>query len=214
MFRILSFSSICSSQEASIIKILKDKSDLIKKAFISETLLRRKQIQYALKKLGFYKNTVDGLWGSGTSSALVDYALSSDAIENNPEELFVSIQSKVAVPSSFAVVKKPSFNVIEYCQSYPSNCDTLINELSTTTDHKPVKKEVSIFDLLGAFAEGYNAVEQGFQGSSTAPVVTQTCFKTGDYRSGFNKICNYDCLGSAYAMTISSTSLCPLMVNR
>ena len=39
-----------------------------------------------------------------------------------------------------------------------------------------------------------------------------TCFKTGEQTSGFNKICMYDCLGSAKAITISSTSLCPLTI--
>ena len=75
------------------------------------------------------------------------------------------------------------------------------------------KKDVSFFDLLGAFAEGYNAVDQGFQGSSVSPV-GQGCFKTGEYQSGLSKICSYDCTGSPYAMTIGSASLCPLTVNR
>jgi hypothetical protein len=95
-----------------------------------------------------------------------------------------------------------------------SSVEHLLTSITSPTTLTKQKNNVTIFDLLGAFAEGYNAVDQGFQGSSTPPVATQTCFKTGDYRSGFNKICNYDCLGSAYAMTISSTSLCPLMVNR
>ncbi len=40
------------------------------------------------------------------------------------------------------------------------------------------------------------------------------CFKTGERVSGLNKICFYDCLGSAAAITISSISLCPLTINR
>lgn len=39
-----------------------------------------------------------------------------------------------------------------------------------------------------------------------------TCFKTGEQTSGMNKICYYDCLGSAKAITISATSLCPLSI--
>tara|TARA_B100001109_G_C18563651_1_gene335423 strand:- start:5 stop:286 length:282 start_codon:yes stop_codon:yes gene_type:complete len=41
-----------------------------------------------------------------------------------------------------------------------------------------------------------------------------TCFHKGERMSGMNKICYYDCLGSEYAITISSTSLCPLTINR
>lgn len=34
---------------------------------------KRSQIQYALKKLGFYKTRVDGVWGANTESALLEY---------------------------------------------------------------------------------------------------------------------------------------------
>jgi hypothetical protein len=40
------------------------------------------------------------------------------------------------------------------------------------------------------------------------------CFSTGEQVSGMNKICYYDCLGSAVAITVSSVSLCPLSINR
>ena len=40
-----------------------------------------------------------------------------------------------------------------------------------------------------------------------------TCFKKGEYTSGFNKICIYDCLGSDRALTLKSTDLCPLSIN-
>ena len=40
------------------------------------------------------------------------------------------------------------------------------------------------------------------------------CFQTGEQISGMNKICFYDCLGSAAAITISSVALCPLSINR
>lgn len=44
--------------------------------------------------------------------------------------------------------------------------------------------------------------------------VAVLCFKTGERTSGMNKICYYDCLGSASAITISSVSLCPLSINQ
>lgn len=37
-----------------------------------------------------------------------------------------------------------------------------------------------------------------------------TAFLNGSYVSGMNRICNYDRLGSAVAVTVSSTELCPL----
>ena len=41
-----------------------------------------------------------------------------------------------------------------------------------------------------------------------------TCFKKGEYTSGFNKICIYNCLGSDVAITIQNTQLCPLSIRR
>ncbi len=38
------------------------------------------------------------------------------------------------------------------------------------------------------------------------------CFLQGEQTSGFNKICYYDCLGSTFAITISSIKLCPLTI--
>jgi hypothetical protein len=46
------------------------------------------------------------------------------------------------------------------------------------------------------------------------PQVAVMCFKTGEQISGMNKICYYDCLGSGTAITIRSTQLCPLSINR
>ncbi len=41
-----------------------------------------------------------------------------------------------------------------------------------------------------------------------------TCFITGEQISGLNKICYYDCVGSAYAITIRAAALCPLTIRR
>lgn len=64
-----------------------------------------------------------------------------------------------------------------------------------------------------------SASTQGQQGlgssrSNSGFTGGQTCFHQGDYVSGMNKICRYDCLGSPVETTISSVSLCPLTVKR
>lgn len=43
--------------------------------------------------------------------------------------------------------------------------------------------------------------------------VAMMCMKKGEYTSGMNKICIYDCLGSDTAITIGATSLCPLSID-
>ncbi|CAN7651260.1 hypothetical protein LJR225_005139 [Phenylobacterium sp. LjRoot225] len=44
--------------------------------------------------------------------------------------------------------------------------------------------------------------------------VAMMCTKTGEQVSGMNKICFYDCAGSAAAITIGAVQLCPLSINR
>ena len=50
--------------------------------------------------------------------------------------------------------------------------------------------------------------------NDTNTKIAVLCFKTGEKVSGFNKICFYDCLGSAAAITIKSVQLCPLTINQ
>lgn len=40
-----------------------------------------------------------------------------------------------------------------------------------------------------------------------------SCFKAGEQVGGLNKICTYNCVGSARAITIGAAQLCPLMLN-
>lgn len=40
----------------------------------------------------------------------------------------------------------------------------------------------------------------------------QACFLKSDHVSGMNKICIYRCIDGDKAITISSTSLCPLSI--
>ena len=44
-------------------------------------------------------------------------------------------------------------------------------------------------------------------------IVAGTCFKSGEQKSGMNKICYYDCVGGTSAITIKSYELCPLTIN-
>ena len=73
--------------------------------FVSQSLTERKQIQYALKQLGYYGSSVDGLWGKGTNRALVNY-VSNERDITLPSAIYPSLIAKVEVPSRFATVKK------------------------------------------------------------------------------------------------------------
>ena len=78
----------------------------LKSHFNDQPLMKRKQLQYALKKLGVYSSTVDGLWGSGTSTAFTNYIKINDLSASPSEAVFGSVLSKVDVPTAFAIPKK------------------------------------------------------------------------------------------------------------
>ena len=77
-----------------------------KSAFKRQSTLKRKQIQYALKELGFYSKGIDGLWGKGTSRALTNWLRVNNPKATNPENVFVKILGSVNVPTSFASTSK------------------------------------------------------------------------------------------------------------
>ncbi len=74
--------------------------------FKKQSLTKRKQIQYALKELGFYNMGIDGLWGNGTRKAFATYTdrVYVDSL-NIPEAVRLLLE-KVKVPSSFSTSKK------------------------------------------------------------------------------------------------------------
>ena len=65
-----------------------------------------------------------------------------------------------------------------------------------------------------AFASGPSTGPSAQTPKQQQVQVAVMCFSQGEQISGMNKICYYDCLGSAAAITISSVQLCPLSINR
>lgn len=68
---------------------------------------QRKQFQYALKQLGYYKSSVDGLYGPKTENAARAYAQAKGIKNGYPDSLYRRLVSEVNVPSSFAIAKQP-----------------------------------------------------------------------------------------------------------
>lgn len=72
-----------------------------KQSFLSENKLKRQQIQYALKGLGYYAFGIDGAWGKGTSLGLDKFVKASNLHDKNENKVFETLLSKVNVPYSF-----------------------------------------------------------------------------------------------------------------
>ena len=69
--------------------------------FKSKSTLERKQIQYALKYLGYYNSGIDGLWGNGTRKALASFTESNNLTTTAAWSVLKRLLSLVDVPSSF-----------------------------------------------------------------------------------------------------------------
>jgi len=99
-----------------------------------------------------------------------------------------------------------------------ATCETKYHLIPGTAIHGACVRAVAEnppnkLETFGLALEGFG---EGLRRGHTAghKQLTSTCFKTDEETSGINKICYYDCLGSASAITISSVSLCPLIINR
>lgn len=103
--------------------------------FKTQSSLRRKQLQYALKKLGVYSSSIDGLWGNGTSMAFSNYIKINALNATTGEEVFSSVLSKVKVPTSF--LTKPKQSVV-IRQPQPSNRSKNTAGLKAIVDNPPV----------------------------------------------------------------------------
>ena len=90
----------------STLKEIENKSSAFKSSFLNQSQLKRKQIQYALNKLGYYRSGIDGLWGNGTKNALTSFASAEGLGTSTPSTIFSKLLSKVSVPSSFAAPKQ------------------------------------------------------------------------------------------------------------
>ena len=79
--------------------------------FIGFNQLQRHQIQYALKRLGYYSSGVDGLWGKGTDRAVNQFILAEGITENLAENVYKSLA--IAVDVSNVTVKPVATTTIK-----------------------------------------------------------------------------------------------------
>jgi len=102
--------------------------------FKDETRLKRKQLHYALKKLGVYNSSVDGLWGPNTSRAFTRYINKYKRDAENVDEVFSSVLSKVKVPSSFSTSKNTNSSNSPSNKSSKSGLTAIISNPSVAAN--------------------------------------------------------------------------------
>lgn len=89
-------------------------------SFASLSRLYRQQIQYALKKLGYYSKGIDGVWGKGTESAVLRYAQRRGLQGVKPRNVYRNVVAEVDVPASFA---SPKRRAVRYSNSLSADED-------------------------------------------------------------------------------------------
>ena len=84
---------------------------------------------------------------------------------------------------------------------------------SSKLDRSSSMNSILITLALISFSPEFQASEQSVSSTpNTQQKVAGTCFKSGEQRSGMNKICYYNCIGGTVAINVSSTQLCPLTI--
>ena len=81
-------------------------AEMLRQDFNAQTVLIRKQIQYALRQLGYYDSAIDGIWGKRTRTAIMRFSERNNLTTYPPRRIYFEALELVDVPNSFA--DKPS----------------------------------------------------------------------------------------------------------
>ena len=82
----------------------------LKNLFFHQTLVERKQTQYALKFFGLYEDEIDGLWGKNTIKGLKLFQSVQKLMPKTPENVIAKLVRQVELPTDFfqdTKIKKP-----------------------------------------------------------------------------------------------------------
>lgn len=115
------FESKSTNESNSTTDQSKPTSSELRSYFINQPTLQRKQMQYALKKLGYYKSSVDGLWGKGTLAAISQYTSNQNITDLSI--LHSRLTEEVKVPTKFSSAKPNiSPKLVSGCKLSKSVC--------------------------------------------------------------------------------------------
>ena len=76
-------------------------AEMLRQDFNAQTVLIRKQIQYALRQLGYYDSAIDGIWGKRTRTAIMRFSERNNLTTYPPRRIYFEALELVDVPNSF-----------------------------------------------------------------------------------------------------------------
>ena len=127
-----------------------------KNDFIVFNQLERRQIQYALKRLGYYSSSVDGLWGRGTERAVNRFVQDEDIKTNLATNVYKSLMMAVDVSS---VVLQPATKSTPKIvkSSTPKSKDNKFCRLNNNTQFN---RMFSVEDYIRTTAKEFNSLRE------------------------------------------------------
>ena len=97
----------CGVTQAVAAPAIKTEVIFAKTHFAKLGTTQRKQLQYGLKKLGYYSSSIDGLWGKGTNAGVNSFAKDRNLSSNFPNSVFDALASEVAFENMSIFVDVP-----------------------------------------------------------------------------------------------------------
>lgn len=202
---------------------LQNSKYLLESSFKRQTLNERKQLQYALKKLGIYDSRVDGVWGPKTAKAFENFELWQEAGVANPEALFAGIKGLVTVPDTFSTSKSvPVAKRQEAAprQKYQPDYPTPKAASSKQVQLNDTGKELLRIGLIGiacsltpnpaACLEGASGSSRSSSSHSTSSSRPTTIINNSGCSSDFQCSMGEKCIKKPY----SNNGVCMKTVNR
>lgn len=161
----------------------------IKQYFQSAPVLRRKQLQYALKELGLYASSIDAKWGKGTQAAISNFIKLNDEEFTGANHLIGTVISKVNVPNKFAATPARKTTSV---QLSPSKTMPKASSFSVPAGWRTISNNMT-HSFVQADSICKPQSRNAGRGVRAAPMIGGPSFNCDQFGTGFN--CNSDPTG-------------------
>ena len=168
----------------------------------------RKQVQWSLRERGYYKSSIDGLWGKGTQAAVVQYTQDAGLDARYPDIVYFEVKEGMNPPTSFAVARKPSQSNQSSGGGDALGALLLLGVACAVTGDNCV-------DMLGGLAGGLSGTKSPDNSSGSSS--SSSNYSSGSSSSSSNsRECSRDsdCGFRQKCVKRSTYSMCVTMVDR
>lgn len=163
-----------------------EKSYAFESIFKNKSTLKRKQIQYALRYLGYYNSGIDGLWGNGTRKALASFASATNLTNSQPDYVISHLLSLVDAPSSFDAPQQNTSSLSSSSNSNSNSYKTYYKGMRPLISNPSASAEQAWAICEPQARLASNEAQSNSQGSGSR---TLRCKSTPDFLGGTRTRC-------------------------